>query len=180
MIRRPPRSTLFPYTTLFRSRWLINEPFGLERIDVWCTGLVVNPHIVNVKLAGRGKGCLSTLILGPVHKLGPDWIAGLIIDAKLYDIPLRIGCEGVELILSMQHRAQPNDRRRIVHFRQGRNEITVEPRACLVALQFSGDRFFIFHIVYDNELGALTPMVEATDLSTTTASGKGTAVGTLK
>src|SRR6266498_5114394 len=30
MIRRPPRSTLFPYTTLFRSR-----PFelGLERLD---------------------------------------------------------------------------------------------------------------------------------------------------
>src|SRR2546430_7716036 len=28
MIRRPPRSTLFPYTTLFRSR------HGLERVDV--------------------------------------------------------------------------------------------------------------------------------------------------
>src|SRR2546427_8619609 len=27
MIRRPPRSTLFPYTTLFRSRW-----FGTSRI----------------------------------------------------------------------------------------------------------------------------------------------------
>src|SRR5215216_7111471 len=26
MIRRPPRSTLFPYTTLFRSRWL--DVFG--------------------------------------------------------------------------------------------------------------------------------------------------------
>src|SRR3989441_8438830 len=26
MIRRPPRSTLFPYTTLFRS--LLDEPFG--------------------------------------------------------------------------------------------------------------------------------------------------------
>src|SRR2546429_4675386 len=25
MIRRPPRSTLFPYTTLFRSPWLIVE-----------------------------------------------------------------------------------------------------------------------------------------------------------
>src|SRR2546421_2264471 len=25
MIRRPPRSTLFPYTTLFRSRFTINE-----------------------------------------------------------------------------------------------------------------------------------------------------------
>src|SRR5256885_6406989 len=26
MIRRPPRSTLFPYTTLFRSRWLASRP----------------------------------------------------------------------------------------------------------------------------------------------------------
>src|SRR2546427_9960620 len=26
MIRRPPRSTLFPYTTLFRSRRLVPEP----------------------------------------------------------------------------------------------------------------------------------------------------------
>ena len=26
MIRRPPRSTLFPYTTLFRSRWMISPP----------------------------------------------------------------------------------------------------------------------------------------------------------
>src|SRR3712207_8505404 len=25
MIRRPPRSTLFPYTTLFRSGWLLQE-----------------------------------------------------------------------------------------------------------------------------------------------------------
>src|SRR5688572_31562343 len=29
MIRRPPRSTLFPYTTLFRS--------SLRRIATWCT-----------------------------------------------------------------------------------------------------------------------------------------------
>src|SRR6266702_2046068 len=28
MIRRPPRSTLFPYTTLFRSFLLMDEPFG--------------------------------------------------------------------------------------------------------------------------------------------------------
>src|SRR2546429_7021684 len=27
MIRRPPRSTLFPYTTLFRSSWLFAMPF---------------------------------------------------------------------------------------------------------------------------------------------------------
>src|SRR3712207_7505787 len=28
MIRRPPRSTLFPYTTLFRSAFLLLFPFG--------------------------------------------------------------------------------------------------------------------------------------------------------
>src|SRR2546430_4282272 len=38
MIRRPPRSTLFPYTTLFRSRILIllgSEPFS--RIEQPCS-----------------------------------------------------------------------------------------------------------------------------------------------
>src|SRR3712207_7202454 len=31
MIRRPPRSTLFPYTTLFRSGRGLHEPAGHER-----------------------------------------------------------------------------------------------------------------------------------------------------
>src|SRR5690554_7472351 len=31
MIRRPPRSTLFPYTTLFRSRRRLRAPFGDAR-----------------------------------------------------------------------------------------------------------------------------------------------------
>src|SRR2546430_7885517 len=30
MIRRPPRSTLFPYTTLFRSRSFVRDPLGLS------------------------------------------------------------------------------------------------------------------------------------------------------
>src|SRR5256886_13139873 len=30
MIRRPPRSTLFPYTTLFRSRGVICDKCGVE------------------------------------------------------------------------------------------------------------------------------------------------------
>src|SRR2546427_7150109 len=29
MIRRPPRSTLFPYTTLFRSYGIVDSPVGL-------------------------------------------------------------------------------------------------------------------------------------------------------
>src|SRR5206468_5497352 len=28
MIRRPPRSTLFPYTTLFRSAWVLSQRLG--------------------------------------------------------------------------------------------------------------------------------------------------------
>src|SRR5256885_2787409 len=31
MIRRPPRSTLFPYTTLFRSGWMRRRPGGGRR-----------------------------------------------------------------------------------------------------------------------------------------------------
>src|SRR3712207_7945729 len=32
MIRRPPRSTLFPYTTLFRSRFLLATPARADQI----------------------------------------------------------------------------------------------------------------------------------------------------
>src|SRR5688572_33438120 len=34
MIRRPPRSTLFPYTTLFRSLELLQKAFELGEIDI--------------------------------------------------------------------------------------------------------------------------------------------------
>src|SRR5256885_3312222 len=33
MIRRPPRSTLFPYTTLFRSDDVEEKPVGFSRVD---------------------------------------------------------------------------------------------------------------------------------------------------
>src|SRR3712207_7819488 len=35
MIRRPPRSTLFPYTTLFRS---VDEAAGHQHVDQCCVG----------------------------------------------------------------------------------------------------------------------------------------------
>src|SRR5260370_42194475 len=47
MIRRPPRSTLFPYTTLFRSQRSgfgdLNEagPWSVLRVDARANGLVV-------------------------------------------------------------------------------------------------------------------------------------------
>src|SRR6266511_718565 len=54
MIRRPPRSTLFPYTTLFRS-----PLFG--------------PHAVNTQIAaaGRTRSCIGLLGEGGAVSLGP-------------------------------------------------------------------------------------------------------------
>src|SRR3712207_9057536 len=37
MIRRPPRSTLFPYTTLFRSLTEAEREILFDRIAGWCT-----------------------------------------------------------------------------------------------------------------------------------------------
>src|SRR5256885_11564847 len=54
MIRRPPRSTLFPYTTLFRSR---SWPVGGEREDRRRSGEVVAPV---VELAGQRLDRKST------------------------------------------------------------------------------------------------------------------------
>src|SRR2546428_1690509 len=43
MIRRPPRSTLFPYTTLFRSPPGSNEPNGFFRRS-FCTATMSGPE----------------------------------------------------------------------------------------------------------------------------------------
>src|SRR2546426_9390660 len=43
MIRRPPRSTLFPYTTLFRSLWSGAHQFGVRWNTVsWPTVLAIS------------------------------------------------------------------------------------------------------------------------------------------
>src|SRR5256885_11238503 len=58
MIRRPPRSTLFPYTTLFRSerstpdRWLTEPETPRRRRPVVCRAL----HCTNRRRAAAKKG----------------------------------------------------------------------------------------------------------------------------
>src|SRR3712207_8342551 len=69
MIRRPPRSTLFPYTTLFRSE------AGLKYLVVGSFGSAV-------LLFG------SALVYGASGELTFDAIGGAISDAGLTDDPL--------------------------------------------------------------------------------------------
>src|SRR3712207_8919582 len=45
MIRRPPRSTLFPYTTLFRSG-LLSEGDQLPKVKDVVASLAINPNTV--------------------------------------------------------------------------------------------------------------------------------------
>src|SRR3712207_7419550 len=41
MIRRPPRSTLFPYTTLFRS----------PNLDPWPSPITINDNVIDVEIS---------------------------------------------------------------------------------------------------------------------------------
>src|SRR2546425_9563995 len=71
MIRRPPRSTLFPYTTLFRSLQLDHEP------DPFLIGLV--PDVADAfELLGERE--VADLL---VHSLGTDLIGELRYDDLL-------------------------------------------------------------------------------------------------
>src|SRR3712207_8746895 len=61
MIRRPPRSTLFPYTTLFRSLdpcWRLPDLYGLHRRPYRATySLLAHPQVrqdPRLSLGGRG------------------------------------------------------------------------------------------------------------------------------
>src|SRR2546430_12153971 len=63
MIRRPPRSTLFPYTTLFRSRLLHdvdNEPVRPRRRDRQPVGEVKGEVVDERCLVGEGQDRKST------------------------------------------------------------------------------------------------------------------------
>src|ERR1019366_3145774 len=59
MIRRPPRSTLFPYTTLFRSTVLMNMHFPFESSWLECERFFVDPVAMHTELARLGDNALA-------------------------------------------------------------------------------------------------------------------------
>src|SRR2546422_5516027 len=60
MIRRPPRSTLFPYTTLFRSA-RISEPTSTARYAVGCWPSIL--QIFPFPTGGRPTACFGSVFV---------------------------------------------------------------------------------------------------------------------
>src|SRR2546422_4896738 len=60
MIRRPPRSTLFPYTTLFRSALSV-DTMGLNGVPVWKVVIPENCHPPRTLLVKRSEEHTSEL-----------------------------------------------------------------------------------------------------------------------
>src|SRR3712207_8173840 len=56
MIRRPPRSTLFPYTTLFRSMILIKS----DGLPTYNFANVIDDHLMEITHIVRGNEYLSS------------------------------------------------------------------------------------------------------------------------
>src|SRR3712207_7817221 len=64
MIRRPPRSTLFPYTTLFRSRHSVSPKFDQtfllntgpvgKRTDLYMVYYCVSPEVIRAAIREEG------------------------------------------------------------------------------------------------------------------------------
>src|SRR3712207_2615767 len=78
MIRRPPRSTLFPYTTLFRSFHNVHTPGELiQRVDgdVGALTNFFSQFVIRI----LGNGLLLAGILGVL--LWEDWRLGLLLSA---------------------------------------------------------------------------------------------------
>src|SRR3712207_6957934 len=65
MIRRPPRSTLFPYTTLFRSAVVVQQPRGAPHAhagELVAKGGLADLGVDALQLAARGGDPASDLV----------------------------------------------------------------------------------------------------------------------
>src|SRR3712207_3320132 len=88
MIRRPPRSTLFPYTTLFRSQFctLITSALksaNVRRVHLLGALLADTPHTrpIPVSTSTGNRELMTSMGLAPSSYEGPTGIVGVLSDA---------------------------------------------------------------------------------------------------
>src|SRR3712207_9459855 len=72
MIRRPPRSTLFPYTTLFRSVFLPDYDMSMARYLYWGCGVWLNNPLRPLEACGT-SGMKSALNGGLNLSIRDGW-----------------------------------------------------------------------------------------------------------
>src|SRR3712207_9154610 len=83
MIRRPPRSTLFPYTTLFRSGLLVEDLLQLARLDQQ-RPLTVTPVDVAEVAAD---------VVHDARAVQPERPLELVLDPGMTELPVVLGDE---------------------------------------------------------------------------------------
>src|SRR5690348_18451636 len=100
MIRRPPRSTLFPYTTLFRSRGVARDvaarshaPQRLSRF-----GAVVLPRARRSEERRVGKEC-STPWASAQHETNGVGLSIIPVAYALARLRLRVRCAACKVVL---------------------------------------------------------------------------------
>src|SRR5258708_34480016 len=75
MIRRPPRSTLFPYTTLFRSKWNSTKPGTLvswvSRLSHTCSKASSEPFFTRNRF--MAMNIILLLVQGDRHDVLVCW-----------------------------------------------------------------------------------------------------------
>src|SRR3712207_9452887 len=80
MIRRPPRSTLFPYTTLFRSARQVKEAAGLPTMAV---GLITEPEQAE-EIIARGDADAVSLARAMLYDPRWPWHAAARLGARVH------------------------------------------------------------------------------------------------
>ena len=88
MIRRPPRSTLFPYTTLFRSA-------PVAEVDAAATDLVLN---ITPGVAITGDVAEDAIQIGVVGADSDDYVVPNATTATRTDTPLRDIPQSIQVI----------------------------------------------------------------------------------
>src|SRR2546430_8358510 len=84
MIRRPPRSTLFPYTTLFRSYWTLTAAglgilapgFGFDSLTPLMLAVMLTIQVVGV-MVPAGPGLVGNMQVFPQAGAVPLYPRGL-------------------------------------------------------------------------------------------------------